>query len=86
MDGALSEDYKCYVAAQGNSMVQAASRLDARKLAGQCLSELAAFKRRAGGAKFDVAPENICSSVADIQSSLRDVVRLAKAGSDCDGV
>lgn len=86
MDGALSEDYKCYVTAQGNSMVQAASRLDARKLAGQCLSELAAFKRRAGGAKFDVAPENICSSVADIQSSLRDVVRLAKAGSDCDGV
>lgn len=86
MDGALSEDYKCYLAAQGNSMVQAASKLDAKRLAGQCLSEFAAFKRRAGNAKFDVAPENICSSVADIQTSLRDVARLVKAGGACDGV
>lgn len=86
MDGALSEDYKCYLAAQGNSVVQAASKLDAKKLAGQCMSEFAAFKRRAGPAKFDVAPENICSSVADIQGSLREVVLLANAGGDCDGV
>ncbi len=85
MDGALSEDYKCYLAAHGNSTVQAASKLDAKKLAGQCMSELAAFKRRAGTAKFDVAPENICSSVADIQRSLREAVRLANAGGECDG-
>lgn len=38
MDGALSEDYRCYLAAHGNSTVQAASKLDAKKLAGQCMS------------------------------------------------
>ncbi|GEM_PF-1740441 len=86
MDGALSEDYKCYVAAQGNSVVQAASKLDAKRLAGQCLSEFSAFKRRAGSASFDVAPESICSSVSDIQKSLREVAGLAKAGAGCDGV
>ncbi|BCX42978.1 Imm57 family immunity protein [Stenotrophomonas sp. LC732] len=85
MDGALSEDYKCYLAAHGNSVAQAAPKLDAKKLAGQCMSEFAAFKRRAGAAKFDVAPENICNSVADIQRSLREAVRLANAGGECDG-
>jgi len=86
MDGAFSEDYKCYVAAQGYSILQAAAKLDAKRLAGQCLSEFSAFKRRAGGVSFDVAPENICSSVADIQKSLREVAGLAKAGAGCDGV
>ncbi|WP_206149860.1 Imm57 family immunity protein [Stenotrophomonas pavanii] len=85
MDGALSEDYKCYLAAHGNSVAQAAPKLDAKKLAGQCMSEFAALKRRAGAAKFDVAPENICNSVGDIQRSLREAVRLANAGGECDG-
>ncbi|MBH1477407.1 Imm57 family immunity protein [Streptomyces sp. NPDC056450] len=59
MDGALSADYRCYLAAQGSSVVRATSKLDAGLLAKQCLSEFAAFKQRAGTATFDVAPENI---------------------------
>lgn len=86
MDGALSEDYKCYVASRGGSVIQAAAKLDARKLAAQCRSELEAFQERAGGNNFDVAPESMCSSAADIQKFLREVGALVKGGNDCDGV
>lgn len=86
MDGALSEDYKCYVAMQGDSIIKVVPKLDAKRLAGQCRSEFSAFKRRAGGVSLDVVPENICSSVAEIESSLRELVRLAKAEATCDGV
>lgn len=86
MDGALSEDYKCYVAAQGNAVVQAASQLDAARLAKQCLSEFSAFKQRVGSESFDVPRENICSSVAQTEDWLREAPRLAKFGGDCDAV
>ncbi|WP_425517422.1 Imm57 family immunity protein [Stenotrophomonas lactitubi] len=86
MDGALSEDYKCYVASRGGPVIQAAAKLDARKLAAQCRSELEAFQKRAGGNSFDVAPESMCSSAADIQKFLREVGALVKGGNDCDGV
>jgi len=71
---------------RGGSVVQAAAKLDAKKLAAQCRSELEAFKQRAGRNSFDVAPESMCSSVADIQKSLREVAEWVKEGNDCDGV
>jgi len=86
MDGALSADHKCYVASRGDSVVQIAAKLDASKLAAQCRSELEALKQRAGRNSFDVAPESMCSSVADIQKSLREVAEWVKEGNDCDGV
>jgi len=67
-------------------MIQVAATLDARKLAAQCRSELDAFQKRAGANSFDVAPEIMCSSVADIQKFLQEVGALVKGGNDCDGV
>lgn len=82
MDGAISEDYNCYVINKGNLVILKLKSLDAKHLVNQCHAEVA---RKAQTHDQDNENYlNTCASEEEIKNSSNMLIQSIKAGRKCE--
>lgn len=83
MDGALSEDYTCYVLGKGKNFIRTLQNINAKKLNMACRAEVQNLIVGIGAlTNFDA--DLICKNEGKIQKDIVEYAKELKKGAKCD--
>jgi hypothetical protein len=84
MDAALAVDYACVVYERRAAAKPALATVDPAALAQRCAADVVAFQRKSKPGKWDVKPEAICRTPAEIRDAIVELRAFVKTSNGCD--
>ncbi len=82
MDGALSEDYTCYVLNRGSSLKLRLQNLDPAKLSRDCAVDVGRLIAGNVGMK-DFRADSVCRNPKAIQAKIKELLNGISVGQKC---